>query len=144
MSERDPRNAAEALARAGDHARRAATELARAAGALLDAAALASTGRPAGRDPAFAPLAALLADLERALAPPGAGGDVASEVLAALGAEIARWEGRAEDDAEARAVLRMLLGLRELLWEAGLRAERDAPGDARRADAPRRQHAWHE
>ena len=38
-----------------------------------------------------------------------------------LEAEIERWEARAGDDPEARAVLRAFLGLRELLWEFGIR-----------------------
>jgi hypothetical protein len=39
----------------------------------------------------------------------------------ALDAEIVRWEQLAADDLEARSVLRAFLGLRELLWEFGVR-----------------------
>ncbi len=122
MRQRDaPETVGDAVARAGEHARRAAAELTRAASALLDAFALAASERPARRDPIFAPLAGLLADLERLLAPDDGGEDLIAQVVSALGEEIERWEERAGEDAEARAVLRMLLGLRELLWEAGVR-----------------------
>ena len=47
-------------------------------------------------------------------------------IAEALDAEIARWETRAKTDPEARAVLRAFLGLRELLWEFGIRREPDA------------------
>ena len=49
-------------------------------------------------------------------------------IAEALDAEIARWETRAETDPEARAVWRAFLGLRELLWEFGVRREPDANG----------------
>jgi hypothetical protein len=76
-----------------------------------------------------------------------------SALAEALDAEIARWEARARDDAEARAVLRAFLGVRELLWELGLRrrdsapagpeAERRAPtsGAASRSPRPVRRRA---
>ena len=38
-------------------------------------------------------------------------------ILEALGNEITRWEKRAQDDPEARVVLRAFLGMREILWE---------------------------
>lgn len=41
----------------------------------------------------------------------------------ALAREITRWEERSKHDPDARAVLRAFLGLRELLWELGLRGE---------------------
>ena len=49
-----------------------------------------------------------------------------------LDAEIARWENCSKDNADARAVLRAYLGVREVLWELGLRRpERsDEPGAA--------------
>ncbi|MGH7286571.1 MAG: hypothetical protein ACREI8_00945, partial [Myxococcota bacterium] len=48
---------------------------------------------------------------------------------------IARWEERARQDGEARAVLRAFLGVRELLWEFGIRRpdEPAAPRAERRA-----------
>ena len=65
------------------------------------------------------------------------GGDGPEPLLAsiaeALDIEIARWEKRARDDLDARAVLRAFLGLREILWEFGVRPGRR---NARSADAP--------
>jgi len=56
-------------------------------------------------------------------ASPETGADLAlTHALAgALDAEIARWEARAAQDPDARAVLRAFLGVRELLWELGVR-----------------------
>ena len=51
----------------------------------------------------------------------------------ALDVEIARWEQRAGDDPDARAVLRAFLGLRELLWEFGVGRR---PADERHRRAP--------
>jgi hypothetical protein len=42
-------------------------------------------------------------------------------VLQALDQEITRWQERSLTDVEARAVLRTFLGLREILWEFGVR-----------------------
>jgi hypothetical protein len=130
-----PADLAEALARARQHARSAASESVLAVHALLDAAALAASGLPSDASRLLAPLAQLLESLAQGLAPDA---DAVSapllEALAeALDAEIARWEARARDDAEARAVLRAFLGVRELLWELGLRRRErapDAPGGA--------------
>ena len=41
----------------------------------------------------------------------------------ALDLEIERWERRAREDPDARAVLRAFLGVRELLWELGIRPQ---------------------
>jgi hypothetical protein len=127
-----PADLAEALARARRHARSAASESVLAVHALLDAAALAASGLPSDASRLLAPLARLLESLAQGLAPDA---DAVSapllEALAeALDAEIARWEARARDDAEARAVLRAFLGVRELLWELGLRRRERAPGSA--------------
>ena len=54
-------------------------------------------------------------------------GPLVQAIIEALDAEIARWEARSRDDADARAVLRAFLGLREILWEFGMR-----PADAER------------
>ena len=63
----------------------------------------------------------------------------------ALDAEIARWETRGRDDPEARAVLRAFLGVREMLWEFGLRpsrpSERAEPREPSRRAAPRAEPA---
>jgi len=127
--------AGQALARAGSHARTALAESLRAVEALLDAASLATSGEPAQTRRLLGPLSRSLegfaAGLEAA-AHDGSRGLLAA-VAEALDAEIARWELRARDDADARAVLRAFLGLRELLWEFGVRR----PEGAERADAAR-------
>jgi hypothetical protein len=140
-----PVDVAEALARARVHARGAASESILAVHALLDAAALASSGLPSEASRLLAPLAQWLESVAQGLAPDS---DATSSPLLtaladALDAEIARWEARAGEDAEARAVLRAFLGVRELLWEFGLRRRERAPeasgesGSADPADGPR-------
>jgi hypothetical protein len=118
-----PVDAAEALARARGHARAAASETISALHALLDAAALASSGLPSDASRLLAPLAQLLESVAQGLAPDSdaVSAPLLTALADALDAEIARWEARAGDDAEARAVLRAFLGVRELLWEFGLR-----------------------
>ncbi len=131
----------EALARARRHARAAAGEGLEAVRALLDAAALATPGVPAGAQrllslasDALEELAATLGAEDRA-----AQASLGRALNEALDAEIARWEARARDDTEARAVLRAFLGLRELLWELGVRPESGARGrGATRARARRK------
>jgi hypothetical protein len=136
-----PASTAEALARAREHGRAAAAELLGMVRSLLDAAALATSGHASDAHRALSPLARLLDGLAAELArDPGRGPAPVLEAIAdALDAEIARWEARAQDDPEARAVLRAFLGVRELLWEFGVRRsgerERRAPARAR---APRR------
>jgi hypothetical protein len=129
---RPPVDLAEALARARTHARVAASESVLAVHALLDAAALAGSGLPADTSRLLAPLAQLLESLAQALAPDSeaASAPLLSALAEALDAEIARWEARARDDAEARAVLRAFLGVRELLWEFGLRRRENGPAPA--------------
>jgi hypothetical protein len=123
--------APEAIARAARHARIALAESARALVALLDAASLAASGEPAAAGPLLGRLSRSLDGLASEL--DGAVGSGAAGLLAAiaeaLDAEIARWELRARDDADARAVLRAFLGLRELLWELGVRRPGE-PADA--------------
>ena len=141
-----PASVEEALRNAAHHARSAVAESIAAARSLLDAASLVATGSAAQRSPALASLARLLDELEQQVASPSPGyarsrdGERVGEPLAralseALDAEIARWEARAERDADARAVLRAFLGLREVLWELGVRpsrAESEAPRDTHR------------
>jgi hypothetical protein len=143
-----PRSVDEALRRSAAHGRNALAEALLAAQALLDATALGLTGRAAvDRDEGAAggPLASLsariddLVDRVRGEAGP-LPETLAQAILDALEAEIARWEARARDDRDARAVLRAFLGLREILWELGVRNARepaaarepapDADGDA--------------
>ena len=118
-----PETAAEALARARTHARRAVGEAIQAARALLDAAALGWSGRPSEAHASLRGIAEVLDQQARRFA--DGGGDlpapVMDAVLEALDHEIARWERRAASDPDARAVLRTFLGLREILWEFGLR-----------------------
>lgn len=118
-----PQTVTEALERASLHGRAAAAESLAMLRALLDAAALASGGTPAESSGIFGPPGRLIDDLAAQL-----GGEVPlpssvlSAIAEALDVEIARWEQRASEDADARAVLRAFLGLREVLWEFGVRA----------------------
>lgn len=144
-----PQTLTEALERARLHGRAAAAESLAMLRALLDAGALASAGTPSEASRVFGPLARLLDELSAQL---GDDAQLPSSVLAAiaeaLDVEIARWEQRAREDADARAVLRAFLGLREVLWEFGVRAggkasdsdpKPPASGRARRSGArPRR------
>ncbi len=127
-----PETPAQALERAGRHARVAAAESVAALEALLDAACLAAAGEPGRR--ALPPVAAALAELRRLLAEPGApGGDrLIAALLEAIEGEIARWEQRGGEDPDARAVLRAFLGMREILWEIGVRAPRQGEPSSRR------------
>ena len=110
-----------ALARARRHASQALAEALLAGRALLDAAALATSGVAAGEHPLFSAADAWVAARQRELREDT---PLASELglalAEALDAEIRRWEERAREDDEARAVLRAFLGLRELLWELGV------------------------
>lgn len=131
-----PESVDEALRRSLGHARNALAEALLAAHALLDAVSIAVTGRAASATAvgeadeanpasALASLADRIEDMARAVR----GGDVelpdawVRAVVEALDAEIARWEKKSQDDRDARAVLRAFLGLREMLWEFGLRGE---------------------
>jgi hypothetical protein len=140
-----PATPEEALERARGHARAAAGEALAALHALLDAATLATSGRPSDGHGLVGPVARVLGGLAADL---GAGvGEGAEPLLAALAealdAEIARWERRAVDDPDARAVLRAFLGVRELLWEFGVRpaARPSGPRPRRRPQAPASQGA---
>ena len=121
-----PQSVEEALHRAGRHARNAVAEAIAAARALLDAASLVAARLPAGESAIFSPIAHLLDALEEQVGrAESASHDYTAPLVAALAealdAEIARWEMRAKRDPDARAVLRAFLGLRELLWEIGVR-----------------------
>jgi hypothetical protein len=128
-----PQSVEEALARATEHGRRAAAEALRAARALLDALSLALHGANAEERRVLGLAARSLDDLAAALHEGGPVGVLAA-VAEALDVEIARWEARARHDVDARAVLRAWLGLREILWELGVRRAR---GDAETAETPR-------
>lgn len=131
--------ASQALERARVHARRAVGEALAAVRATLDAAAIGWSGRPSEAHAALRAIAELL-DEQSARFAEGEGGVPApmmNAILEALDQEIARWERRASTDPDGRAVLRTFLGLREILWEFGLR--RDTKGEAEGSPArPRR------
>jgi hypothetical protein len=140
----DAETAPEALARARRHARAALAESLCALHALLDALSLAASGEPARARRRLGPLARTLEALASDLDGAASEGQAAllDALAEALDAEIVRWESRARDDADARAVLRAFLGVRELLWELGVRRPeppaRSGPGPARaRPAAPR-------
>jgi hypothetical protein len=139
-----PASAEEALASALAHGRAATAEALAAIQALLDAAALATSGEPSSRHRLLGPVARTLEELSANLDAQRADGSgpLLASLAAALDAEIARWEQRAVDDGDARAVLRAFLGLRELLWEVGVRPTRPADAtpwrhEPRRAGRPR-------
>ena len=143
-----PRSADEALARARRHALAALAESAHALRALVDAASLAATGAPSDAHAALAGASAWLDETaERMLADAGRQGAAwLDAVTHVLDAEIARWETRGRDDPEARAVLRAFLGVREILWEFGLRPSTTAqsepePHEPTRREPPRREAA---
>ena len=121
-----PATVEEALKRARQHAQRAAAETLAAARALLDALSLALRGEPAETQRAVGRLARGLDEAFEALSgdPDRVSAPLVEVILDALDVEIARWEGRSRDDTEARAVLRAFIGLREILWEFGLRREK--------------------
>jgi hypothetical protein len=133
-SEPQLETAGEALERARAHARSAAAEALASLHALLDAAALAASGQPSEFHGLLGPLAKLLEGLAERLGHEGepVGAPILVAITEALDAEIARWEDRALQDPEARAVLRAFLGLREVLWEFGIR--RDGQNGGGRGD----------
>jgi hypothetical protein len=131
-----PRSTDEALARARRHALAALAESTHALRALVDAASLAATGVPSDAHAALAGASAWLDEIAQRMQT-GAGHHGSPWLDAGAGvldAEIARWETRGRDDPEARAVLRAFLGVREILWEFGLRpseaAQRESTSDA--------------
>jgi hypothetical protein len=130
----------QALARATAHARNAVAESLLSARSLLDAVSLALTGRAVdaldGDSSGLAgALAGFAAAIER-LAGRARGADdtlppsLADALVGALDVEIARWEQRSAGDPDARAVLRAFLGLREILWELGVRRSDDSADGA--------------
>lgn len=134
-----PASAEEALGRAREHARRALREAVAALRALLDAGSLAAVGATAARQPGLDVLARGLDELAGALDSdgPGPAAPLVEAVANALDQEIGRWESRAARDPDARAVLRAFLGLREILWELGIRrSETPAAGDGSAAPGP--------
>jgi hypothetical protein len=127
-----PRTADEAVARARRHAFAALSETTQAVRALVDAASLATTGATSEAHASLAGATAWLDQLaERLESGAGRSGAAWLDAIArVLDDEIARWEQRGRVDPEARAVLRAFLGVREILWEFGLRASAPEPHDA--------------
>ena len=121
-----PRSADEALARARQHGFAALAESVQALRALVDAASLAATGAPSDAHASLSGASAWLDQIaEQMQAGAGRRGAPWLDAVArVLDAEIERWETRGRDDPEARAVLRAFLGVREILWEFGLRPSR--------------------
>lgn len=135
-----PRSAEEALDRARRHGLTAFAEGVAALRALVDAASLASTGVVGA---AHAPLADVLRWVDaagmRARSEAGVPGALWVDTVAdALDDEIERWETRARQDPEARAVLRAFLGVREILWEFGVRPHAAKPEPETATSRPER------
>lgn len=123
----DPESSLDAaLLRAQRHAKNALAEGIEASRALLDAASLATSGVRAADHPTFRTADTWALQVAQRLAS-GSDAALTNAIADALDAEIERWEARAATDDEARAVLRAFLGVRELLWELGVRKERAAP-----------------
>ena len=135
-----PERATEALARARKHAHAAIAEALAAVHALLDASSLALSGEASASNTLLSPIARILEGLRAEFDGGAATGEAAAllrSIAEALDVEIARWQARAESDPEARAVLRAFLGLRELLWEFGIRRESDPDPAESEEDPPR-------
>ena len=115
----------EALERARRHGKAAASEGLAMLQALIDATALAAGGRPSEASRLLGPIAKLLEGLadELARGTVGRSSEMLEAFAAAIDVEIAHWETRAHDDTEARTVLRAFLGLREVLWEFGVKKQ---------------------
>jgi len=143
LTEAAPDGAAEALERARAHARAASAEAILALRALLDAASLAATGAPADAHPSLSRLTRSAESFAATLNGEGpAPAALVGAIAQALDAEIARWEARAHDEPDARAVLRAYLGLREMLWELGVRrAASGRPAATDGAASPKRPRA---
>ena len=122
---RPPATPAEALSEAARHARASAAEALLALRSLLHALALATDRDAEAEGGTLRELAALLEGAARSLgAEGGREGELLTALFEAIEVEIRRWEERALDDTDARAVLRAWIGLRELLFELGARPRR--------------------
>ena len=134
----------QALARAGRHARNASAEATRALRALLDAVSLLQGGSGAESHAVLSRAAVWLDGIAQGLGGDGDDAALTRALADALDVEIERWEQRASEDPDARAVLRAFLGMRELLWELGVRPAPEGDGDgggeqaSRSGSAPRR------
>ena len=129
LASASPRTVQEALGQARRHARAALAEMVATLRALLDAASLAGAGVPSDEQQRLSGLAATLDALAAQIAPDGTaeGPPLLAAVYEALDDEIERWEERSRNDPDARPVLRAFLGLREILWELGVRPTQPGP-----------------
>lgn len=120
----------QALERAVEHAQLALSEGVASARALLDAASIGVSGGPAKDHAKLSELAWALDRISAALSgeAPTLRAAALNSLLAAVDREVARWEIRSRSDQDARAVLRAFLGLREILWEMGVRPGEAKPG----------------
>ena len=128
-----PTSVDEALALARRHGSAAAREALTALRALLDAAALAAEDESSARRSLRAQMLRVFEEIGRSLSRATTGEERLVDALArALDGEIGRWEERAREDPDARPVLRVFLGLREILWDLGVRAPASGDGSTRR------------
>jgi len=144
-----PKNVAEALNRARLHGRAAAAESFAAVRAMIDAAALTSGGSASDASRLLGPIAKLFESLGNELGGNAVDGStrILESIASAVDDEIAVWEEQARTDTEARTVLRAFLGLREVMWEFGVRrasptpkngtADKSRAGGRPRPQAPR-------
>jgi hypothetical protein len=134
-----PETVEEALERARTHALLTAREALLTTRALLDAVSLAFGEHHAELPTTLSGLAAGLDRLTHRLegSSSDAWGSLLETLLDAVDSEITRWERRSLTDTDARAVLRAFLGVREALWEFGLRRSETSRSrdDATRAPA---------
>ena len=133
-------SADEALQRARIHLRQATLEGLEAARALMLAAAQSSGLAEPSADSWVGQVQRNLEDLIVGLRKNGSfalPAALTEPFATALEAEIKRWEQRSQTDPDARLVLRAFLGLRELLWELGMRHD-PAPTSERSSTSPGR------
>jgi len=126
------------------HLRQATLEGLEAARALIHAAAHTSgLAEPSGDSSADSWASHLQRNLEDLIAGLRKNGSftlpaaLTEPFATAVEAEIKRWEQRSQTDPDARLVLRAFLGLRELLWELGMRHD-PAPTSKRSSTNPER------
>jgi len=120
----------EALERARDHLLRAALEGIEAARALAEAAARSSGFADGSEDSIAENVKKTLENLRAALRENASyvfPSRFTEPLAEALESEIKRWERRSRTDEDARLVLRAFLGMRELLWDLGMRHETEPP-----------------
>ena len=129
----------EALERSLQHAGLALAEGVLSSRALLDVASLGISGEPAEDQPHLAEFARTLDQIADALSgkSPSLRTAFLGVILDAVESEIARWEVRSSSDEDARSVLRAFIGLREILWEMGIRRDPPASRGGERAKTRR-------